>query len=101
MPPRMKVRMKRGREGEDAAGGVKQEPDDAEAKRAKKEPPESVAEVEGGLKLKMKRGDAHSPLRTRGKNYPPRGDRGTLPQSARLYPNVIRIPTRVRFSHTV
>ena len=39
MPPRMKVRMKRGREGEDAAGGVKQEPDDAEAKRAKKEPP--------------------------------------------------------------
>ena len=52
--------MKRGREGEDAAGGVKQEPDDAEAKRAKKEPPESVAEVEGGLKLKMKRGDAGS-----------------------------------------
>ena len=60
MPPRMKVTMKRSREGEDAAAGVKQEPVDAEAKRAKKEPPETVAEMEGGLKLKMKRGDAGS-----------------------------------------
>ena len=33
MPPRMKVTMKRSREGEDAAAGVKQEPVDAEAKR--------------------------------------------------------------------
>ena len=48
MPPRMKVTMKRSREGEDAAAGVKQEPVDAEAKRAKKEPPETVAEMEGG-----------------------------------------------------
>mgnify|MGYP003313001382 CR=1 FL=1 len=55
MPPRMKVRMKRGREGEDAAGGVKQEPDDAEAKRAKKEPPESVAEVHLGFASKKKK----------------------------------------------
>ena len=60
MPPRVKVTMKRGREGEDGADGVKQEPVDAEAKRAKTEPPEAVAELEGGLKLKMKRGDAGS-----------------------------------------
>ena len=60
MPPRVKVTMKRGREGEDGADGVKQEPVDAEAKRAKTEPPEPVAEMEGGLKLKMKRGDAGS-----------------------------------------
>ena len=61
MPPRMKVTMKRGREGDAAADETNAGAVNTDAKRprvTKSEAPDAkVAEIEGGLKFTMRRGE--------------------------------------------